>query len=90
MREGSGDCDGDRLGTVGTDLVYEVSQLGQLVCSYMTEVEHVEEQERRAAGDELLEADGFLEGATQPKRRRPVTNAEGADRRFSPCRLMGR
>lgn len=65
LGERGGYCNRDRLGSPRPDLGGELSQLGQFVPSHIAEVEHVEQQESRSAGRQVLEADGFLERASQ-------------------------
>jgi hypothetical protein len=65
LGEGRGDCDRDQLHAQASDLTDLCPELGQLVTSYVAEVEHIEGNYRRALGQEAMEADRLLESATQ-------------------------
>ena len=65
LGEGRGDRDRDQLDTHPSDLTDLCPELGQLVTSYVAEVENVEGDYRRALRQQVTKADRLLEGATE-------------------------
>ena len=73
---------------MASDLTDACPELGQLVTSYISEVEDIEGNDDGPFLEETVEADRLLECASQVEARGSGSQRQGATRRIAHARIM--